>query len=175
MALRIIFLFISGFFFSQIKIFEVQAAVNQCLVARVEADLLRARAEPSLTAEVTTQLLKGRVYPAQLVNLDWIEVQVNGISNYVSASFVRVLPASEPDEGCFRTRFRGMVAVPTANIRSQPSTQSSILTGMFENSLVDIEFVKGQKWLKIFSRHDGTPEGYIHQDLVTIGSILRSP
>ena len=116
---------------------------------------LRLRAEPSTSASVVTTLDKSVAVAILDDSVDgWYKIAYNGSTGYVSADYLNV-----DQDNVFTTY--GRVNSDGVNVRSDASTDSSVLTTIEEDAIVTVNgLVDG--WYDVTCEY-GT-EGYIRSD-----------
>ena len=120
---------------------------------------LRLRAEPSTSASVVTTLDKSVAVAILDDSVDgWYKIAYNGSTGYVSADYLNV-----DQDNVFTTY--GRVNSDGVNVRSDASTDSSVLTTIEEDAIVTVNgLVDG--WYDVTCEY-GT-EGYIRSDYVDL-------
>lgn len=120
---------------------------------------LRLRAEPSTSASVVTTLDKSVAVAILDDSVDgWYKVAYNGSTGYVSADYLNV-----DQDNVFTTY--GRVNSDGVNVRSDASTDSSVLTTIEEDAIVTVNgLVDG--WYDVTCEY-GT-EGYIRSDFLDL-------
>lgn len=120
---------------------------------------LRLRAEPSTSASVVTTLDKSVAVAILDDSVDgWYKIAYNGSTGYVSADYLNV-----DQDNVFTTY--GRVNSDGVNVRSDASTDSSVLTTIEEDAIVTVNgLVDG--WYDVTCEY-GT-EGYIRSDFLDL-------
>lgn len=120
---------------------------------------LRLRAEPSTSASVVTTLDKSVAVAILDDSVDgWYKIAYNGSTSYVSADYLNV-----DQDNVFTTY--GRVNSDGVNVRSDASTDSSVLTTIEEDAIVTVNgLVDG--WYDVTCEY-GT-EGYIRSDFLDL-------
>ena len=120
---------------------------------------LRLRAEPSASASVVTTLDKSVAVAILDDSVDgWYKIAYNGSTGYVSADYLNV-----DQDNVFTTY--GRVNSDGVNVRSDASTDSSVLTTIEEDAIVTVNgLVDG--WYDVTCEY-GT-EGYIRSDFLDL-------
>lgn len=120
---------------------------------------LRLRAEPSTSASVVTTLDKSVAVAILDDSVDgWYKIAYNGSTGYVSADYLNV-----DQDNVFTTY--GRVNSDGVNVRSDASTDSSVLTTIEEDAIVTVNgLVDG--WYDVACEY-GT-EGYIRSDFLDL-------
>ena len=120
---------------------------------------LRLRAEPSTSASVVTTLDKSVAVAILDVSVDgWYKIAYNGSTGYVSADYLNV------DQDNIFTTY-GRVNSDGVNVRSDASTDSSVLATIEEDAIVTVNgLVDG--WYDVTCEY-GT-EGYIRSDFLDL-------
>ena len=120
---------------------------------------LRLRAEPSTSASVVTTLDKSVAVAILDDSVDgWYKIAYNGSTGYVSADYLNV------DQDNIFTTY-GRVNSDGVNVRSDASTDSSVLTTIEEDAIVTVNgLVDG--WYDVTCEY-GT-EGYIRSDFLDL-------
>ena len=120
---------------------------------------LRLRAEPSTSASVVTTLDKSVAVAILDDSVDgWYKIAYNGSTGYVSADYLNV-----DQDNVFTTY--GRVNSDGVNVRSDASTDSSVLATIEEDAIVTVNgLVDG--WYDVTCEY-GT-EGYIRSDYVDL-------
>lgn len=120
---------------------------------------LRLRAEPSTFASVVTTLDKSVAVAILDDSVDgWYKIAYNGSTGYVSADYLNV-----DQDNVFTTY--GRVNSDGVNVRSDASTDSSVLTTIEEDAIVTVNgLVDG--WYDVTCEY-GT-EGYIRSDFLDL-------
>ena len=120
---------------------------------------LRLRAEPSTSASVVTTLDKSVAVAILDDSVDgWYKIAYNGSTGYVSADYLNV-----DQDNVFTTY--GRVNSDGVNVRSDASTDSSVLATIEEDAIVTVNgLVDG--WYDV-TREYGT-EGYIRSDFLDL-------
>ena len=120
---------------------------------------LRLRAEPSTSASVVTTLDKSVAVAILDVSVDgWYKIAYNGSTGYVSADYLNV-----DQDNVFTTY--GRVNSDGVNVRSDASTDSSVLATIEEDAIVTVNgLVDG--WYDVTCEY-GT-EGYIRSDFLDL-------
>ena len=120
---------------------------------------LRLRAEPSTSASVVTTLDKSVAVAILDDSVDgWYKIAYNGSTGYVSADYLNV-----DQDNVFTTY--GRVNSDGVNVRSDASTDSSVLTTIEEEAIVTVNgLVDG--WYDVTCEY-GT-EGYIRSDFLDL-------
>lgn len=120
---------------------------------------LRLRAEPSTSASVVTTLDKSVAVAILDDSVDgWYKIAYNGSTGYVSADYLNV-----DQDNVFTTY--GRVNSDGVNVRSDASTDSSVLATIEEDAIVTVNgLVDG--WYDVTCEH-GT-EGYIRSDFLDL-------
>ena len=120
---------------------------------------LRLRAEPSTSASVVTTLDKSVAVAILDDSVDgWYKIAYNGSTGYVSADYLNV-----DQDNVFTTY--GRVNSDGVNVRSDASTDSSVLATIEEDAIVTVNgLVDG--WYDV-TCEDGT-EGYIRSDFLDL-------
>ena len=120
---------------------------------------LRLRAEPSTNASVVTTLDKSVAVAILDDSVDgWYKIAYNGSTGYVSADYLNV-----DQDNVFTTY--GRVNSDGVNVRSDASTDSSVLTTIEEDAIVTVNgLVDG--WYDVTCEY-GT-EGYIRSDFLDL-------
>lgn len=120
---------------------------------------LRLRAEPSISASVVTTLDKSVAVAILDDSVDgWYKIAYNGSTGYVSADYLNV-----DQDNVFTTY--GRVNSDGVNVRSDASTDSSVLATIEEDAIVTVNgLVDG--WYDVTCEY-GT-EGYIRSDFLDL-------
>ena len=120
---------------------------------------LRLRAEPSTSASVVTTLDKSVAVAILDDSVDgWYKIAYNGSTGYVSADYLNV-----DQDNVFTTY--GRVNSDGVNVRSGPSTDSSVLASVDTDAIVTVNgLVDG--WYDVTCEY-GT-EGYIRSDFLDL-------
>ena len=120
---------------------------------------LRLRAEPSTSASVVTTLDKSVAVAILDDSVDgWYKIAYNGSTGYVSSDYLNV-----DQDNVFTTY--GRVNSDGVNVRSDASTDSSVLTTIEEDAIVTVNgLVDG--WYDVTCEY-GT-EGYIRSDFLDL-------
>ena len=120
---------------------------------------LRLRAEPSTSASVVTTLDKSVAVAILDDSVDgWYKIAYNGSTGYVSADYLNV-----DQDNVFTTY--GRVNSDGVNVRSDASTDSSVLATIEEDAIVTVNgLVDG--WYDVTCEY-GT-EGYIRSDFLDL-------
>ena len=120
---------------------------------------LRLRAEPSTSASMVTTLDKSVAVAILDDSVDgWYKIAYNGSTGYVSADYLNV-----DQDNVFTTY--GRVNSDGVNVRSDASTDSSVLTTIEEDAIVTVNgLVDG--WYDVTCEY-GT-EGYIRSDFLDL-------
>lgn len=120
---------------------------------------LRLRAEPSTSASVVTTLDKSVAVAILDDSVDgWYKIAYNGSTGYVSADYLNV-----DQDNVFTTY--GRVNSDGVNVRSDASTDSSVLATIEEDAIVTVNgLVDG--WYDVICEY-GT-EGYIRSDFLDL-------
>lgn len=120
---------------------------------------LRLRAEPSTSASVVTTLDKSVAVAILDDSVDgWYKIAYNGSTGYVSADYLNV-----DQDNVFTTY--GRVNSDSVNVRSDASTDSSVLATIEEDAIVTVNgLVDG--WYDVTCEY-GT-EGYIRSDFLDL-------
>ena len=120
---------------------------------------LRLRAEPSTSASVVTTLDKSVAVAILDDSVDgWYKIAYNGSTGYVSADYLNV-----DQDNVFTTY--GRVNSDVVNVRSDASTDSSVLATIEEDAIVTVNgLVDG--WYDVTCEY-GT-EGYIRSDFLDL-------
>ena len=126
---------------------------------------LRLRSEPSTDASVVTTLDKDVTVALQDGSVDgWYKVSYNGNTGYVSADYLAV-----DSDNVFTTY--GRVNSEGVNVRSDASTDSSVLATVSDGTIVTVNgLVDG--WYDVTCEY-GT-EGYIRSDFVDLTNSASS-
>lgn len=116
------------------------------------------RTGPSLDAEIFDNLNKGDIVTVLSDQGDWCQVICNGLIGYVSTDYLIVgdLPTVNEDGQ------KGLVTGSCVNIRSEPSTDSAIVTKVYAGALLDLGTLS-DNWYTI--AYNGMT-GYIRADYV---------
>ena len=119
---------------------------------------LRLRAEPSTSASVVTTLDKSVAVAILDDSVDgWYKIAYNGSTGYVSADYLNV-----DQDNVFTTY--GRVNSDGVNVRSDASTDSSVLATIEEDAIVTVNGLDG--WYDVTCEY-GT-EGYIRSDFLDL-------
>ena len=120
---------------------------------------LRLRAEPSTSASVVTTLDKSVAVAILDDSVDgWYKIAYNGSTGYVSADYLNV-----DQDNVFTTY--GRVNSDGVNVRSDASTDSSVLTTIEEDAIVTVNgLVDG--WYDVTCEY--VTEGYIRSDFLDL-------
>lgn len=126
---------------------------------RTTGSSLRLRAEPSTSASVVTTLDKSVAVAILDDSVDgWYKIAYNGSTGYVSADYLNV-----DQDNVFTTY--GRVNSDGVNVRSDASTDSSVLATIEEDAIVTVNgLVDG--WYDVTCEY-GT-EGYIRSDFLDL-------
>ena len=89
------------------------------------------RADASNSADIITTLDEGTALTVLSVDGEWCCVEWENQTGYVNANYIYV-------DGILMADPRGIVAGSCVNVRSQPSTDSSILTKVYAGSTVEL-------------------------------------
>ena len=120
---------------------------------------LRLRAEPSTSASVVTTLDKSVAVAILDDSVDgWYKIAYNGSTGYVSADYLNV-----DQDNVFTTY--GRVNSDGVNVRSDASTDSSVLATIEEDAIVTVNGL-GDGWYDVTCEY-GT-EGYIRSDFLDL-------
>ncbi|MCL2408184.1 MAG: NlpC/P60 family protein [Oscillospiraceae bacterium] len=142
----------------------ISASADQLVegAATVSVPALNMRSGPDTTYSVNTRLYENDVIVIlNRSNGEWYYIHAQGITGYVSTQFITTLQAYE--EFAARGRISGSVV----NIRSGPSTSTSVIGRRHENAIMNIVGIS-DGWFRV--RHAGQL-GYVRSDLIDITDI----
>lgn len=124
----------------------------------ITGNIVNFRAEPSMDGAILTTLTDGtQITIDGIVDDGWCQAQWDGQAGYVKADYVSVngIPLVDP---------RGLITGDCVNVRSTPSTDSSIITKVYSGNLVDLVALEGD-WYTVLV--DGQT-GYIRSDFLKV-------
>jgi putative cell-wall hydrolase len=134
----------------------------------VTTDVLNFRAGPGTNYEIIGQLRRGEV--VRIIGNggnNWVEIVHNDRQGYVSLAYLSVRSDGETDRGSVnRTAQDGYVTASALNMRSGPSTNSSVLRVLGNGQGVSVVEDLGNGWSRISV--DGQ-NGYVSNSYITIG------
>lgn len=115
------------------------------------------RAAPSTDDAILTTLTEGQEVTIISITDGWCKAQQNGQEGYIKADYVSVngIPLVDP---------RGIITGDCVNVRSAPSTDSSVVTKVYAGELVDLVTLENG-WYSI--SYDGK-SGYISADYLRV-------
>lgn len=123
----------------------------------ITASSVNFRAAPSTDENVYATLSEGTQVVIDSISGGWCKVSVDGQQGFVNADYLSVdgLPLVNP---------KGVVTGSCVNVRTEPTTESGILTKVYAGNMVDLTALEGE-WYAVSV--DGT-KGYIHSDYVRL-------
>lgn len=124
----------------------------------ITGNVVNFRAGPSMDDAILTTLTDGSEITIDgIVDDDWCQAQWDGQAGYVKADYVSVngIPLVDP---------RGLITGDCVNVRSEPSTEGSIVTKVYAGNLVDLVALEGD-WYTVLV--DGQT-GYIRSDFLKV-------
>jgi cell wall-associated NlpC family hydrolase len=128
--------------------------------AQVKADALYLRSAPE--GDIITTLPNGTMVAVLNNSNSWFKVAVNGKQGYVSGEYLTGSLTTDFDIGNGK-----VVCDTTVNLRSEPSTSSTVLASLKNGTTVAVTGVtKG--WFNV--TYNGT-SGYVHPDYINFDSI----
>jgi uncharacterized protein YraI len=138
------------------------AATNEDLVfggATVNTEALNLRSGPGLTYSIITTIPRGAVVVVyERANSEWLRVNFHGTVGYATCQFLEtILPARN-------FAALGRVEGHLVNIRSGPSTTSTVLSVVAENTDIDVIGVNNG-WFKVLH---GSHVGYVRSDIMRV-------
>lgn len=123
----------------------------------VTGNTVNFRGGPSTDDVILTTLDAGAEMTILSIEEDWCRVRMDGMEGYVKADYVAVngIPLVDP---------RGIITGDCVNVRSAPSTDSSIVTKVYAGELVDLISLEDD-WYAVSC--DGKT-GYIRSDFLEV-------
>lgn len=135
----------------------------------VTCDVLNVRSGGSTDSSVITTLTKGSQVEILSSENGWYAISVNGTTGYVSAQYVSTDDGSGSGSGSVDTSVAGQsgsVNVGVLNLRSDASTDSSVIGALYSGQAVTVnESING--WYKVTTT-SGT-SGYVYAQYITLG------
>ena len=137
-----------------------QARADSEGAGTVTASALNMRSEPSTSSSVVTCLPRGTVVVLTGSSGNWYQVAYKGSTGYMSRDYLDVSSSADASLG------EGTVTGNLVNIRSGPSTSSSVLGSRNRGDTLSVTGVSNN-WYKV-SLNGST--GYIRSDYLSLGS-----
>ncbi len=134
------------------------AEVDGC--ATVTASALRMRSAESTSSSVVTTVSNGALVLVTDKGDDWHEVWYKGYSGYMSADYLRLADSGSADFGTGRINANGV------NVRSQASTDSSVVATVNAGTTMPVKGVEGN-WFEV--SYNGKT-AYVRSDLMDMQS-----
>lgn len=134
---------------------RAESAAGQ--IGVITGDLVNFRGGPSMDDEILTTLTGGSEISIISVEGEWCSTEVDGQQGYVKADYVAVngIPLVDP---------KGIITGDVVNVRSAPSTDSSVVIKLNGGTLVDLIALEDD-WYSV--SYNGQT-GYIRSDYLNI-------
>lgn len=141
------FVTISGAPAAQVTAAPTQAAATPApgaASATVTAFRLNVRAEPNATAQVLTQVTSGQSFAVLATSVDnnWIQINANGTTGWVSANFVNLSGQPAAQATAVSTQSATATSGPrvlfNVNLRAAPNVDADVLTIIPRNSTLQV-------------------------------------
>lgn len=123
---------------------------------KVTADKLNVRSRPDLKSSKLGLLSQNEIVDILGQKGNWIEIQYNGGSGFVSGDYIESLEIVKS--------MKGKIKPAVLNIRNQPSTNGEVVGSFVRNTIVDI-LAQHNEWLEI-EFNDSI--AFIHRDYVEL-------
>ena len=131
---------------------------------RVNTNSLRLRSGPSTSSSVVANYDAGKQVIIYDQDGDWYKVYVDGKEGYMAAEYVDKMDTVE------FAAIPAKVATEILNLRQKPSTESSIIKQLTENTAISIIGVE-DGWFK--AKHADSV-GYVHPSYIKLGAATSS-
>lgn len=133
----------------------------------VNCDVLNVRSGGSTDTSVITTLTKGTQVDILSSENGWYAISVNGTTGYVSAQYVSTDDGSSNSGGGTAVSGQtGSVNVGVLNLRSEASTDSSVIGALYSGQTVTVT-ESSNGWYKVTTA-SGT-SGYVYAQYITLG------
>ena len=137
----------------------------------VTASYLNVRSEPSSSATLVGVLSKGSTVTITERLDGWYKIESNGLTGYVSAEYISTGGSSgSSSSGGSSASGSASISAYGVNIRSGPSTSSSIVANVGKGTSVTVTGTEGD-WYKIEYKGQSA---YVHRDYVTLSGSSSS-
>lgn len=123
---------------------------------KVTADKLNVRSRPDLKATKIGLLNQNEIIDILGQKANWIEIQYNGGSGFVSGDYIESLEVIQ--------LMKGKIKTAVLNIRNQPSLNGEVVGSFTRNTIIDI-LAQHNEWLEI-EFNDSI--AFIHRDYVEL-------
>ena len=134
-------------------------AAAEIKVGSVQADALRIRKEPALSATILTRAYEDEfVVVLEETNSEWCKVNYKGTTGYVAAAYIDIVEEADFDS------LPGRVTGTHVNVRTEATTKADKLGQVSTGDAVSVTGVEGG-WYKV--SFQGKP-GYIHPDYLQL-------
>lgn len=135
----------------------------------INSDSVNVRTSPSTSAAVVAKLNSGQAVSVKGLAGDWYALSYNGADAYIHRDFITSdmakYMASVPATSASETVYAIVNCSGGLNMRSNPSTDSSVISTLYSGSAVDVVEVLGG-WVKV-KTDDGTA-GYLNSEFVSL-------
>lgn len=156
----------TGYLFAEYVSYGTDASVTSKISAEsvagktgvITGSTVNFRSGPSTDDAIVTTLPDGtEMTILTVVEDEWCQVQWEGTEGYVKADYVSVdgLPLIDP---------RGLITGDCVNMRSEPTTDASVVTKVYGGNVVDLLAVEGE-WYAV--SYNGQT-GYIRSDFLRV-------
>jgi len=130
-------------------------SVSAASRAAITGDVVNVRKEASTSSAIIAKVEKGKEFKLIAADGDWLQIEINGVSAYVSSDFA--IPVSAD----------GLVNADGVNIRTAPNTSSSVVDQLGAGAVITATGISGDFYA--FEKNGKTV--FIHRDFV-IGDML---
>jgi uncharacterized protein YgiM (DUF1202 family) len=128
---------------------------NSHFSARVTANLLNVRSDPSVRSAIIGQLPKSAAVTVVALHPDWVEIEFNDRVAFIARDHVEL-------DGVDKLT-QGMVTARALNVRGSPHRDGALLGRLSRNARISIRGRSGE-WLQIFFNGQ---VGYVHSTYIT--------
>ena len=136
----------------------------------VTASYLNVRSEPSSSGTLVGVLSKGSTVTITERLDGWYKIESNGLTGYVSAEYISTDGSSGSSSSGSSSSGSASISAYGVNIRSGPSTSSSIVANVGKGTSVTVTGTEGD-WYKIEYKGQSA---YVHRDYVTLSGSSSS-